>query len=471
MKTHLYILMLLLMVLTPASLYSQYNTQGLSGGLGFGGTVGITESSSRLKMITRGFLRQGIVERVQLEISAGIGQVGGPDYNTRVIPLDGRALFSPFIFDSWNPYIYAGYGGIHFKVEEKPVNASSNAKLEDWAYYIPVGIGAQFQIDDSKAFEISGGYNYTTTADVDAVRKAMDRDKFWNFYLGITAASGGNPDPDNDGLSNDVEKQLGTDPNKADTDGDGLSDGDEVNVYKTNPLKADSDGDGLNDGDEIKVYKTDPNKADTDGDGLKDGDEVLKYHTDPLKVDTDGDGLSDGDEVLKYHTDPLKKDTDGGGIDDGTEIARGTNPLDPADDMPKKEEPKKEEVKPVEPQTDISKVEKGQSITLEGILFETGSAKITPASEAVLAKVIQTLKDNPDINVEIQGHTDNKGRESANLKLSERRANSVKTYLVTKGIEKARLTSKGFGQTKPVASNDTPEGREKNRRIEFLRTK
>jgi outer membrane protein OmpA-like peptidoglycan-associated protein len=445
--------MLLLMVLTPASLYSQYNTQGLTGGLGFGGTVGITESPSRLKMITRGFLRQELVERVQIEFSAGIGQIGGPEYNTRVIPLDGRALFSPFVFDSWNPYIYAGYGGIHFKVEEKPNNASPNAKLKDWAYYIPVGIGAQFKIDDSKAFEISGGYNRTTTADIDAVRKAEDRDAFWNFYLGITAAPNSNPDPDNDGLLNDVEKQLGTDPNKADTDGDGLSDGDEVNVYKTNPLKADSDGDGLNDGDEIKVNKTDPNKA-----------------------DTDGDGLGDGDEVVKYHTDPLKADTDGGSVADGTEIARGTNPLDASDDMPKKEEPKieepkKEEVKPVEPPTDISKVEKGQSITLEGILFETGSANITPSSEDVLAKVIQTLKDNPDINVEIQGHTDSKGKESSNQKLSERRANSVKTYLVTKGIAKPRLTSKGFGQSKPVASNDTPEGREKNRRIEFLRTK
>jgi outer membrane protein OmpA-like peptidoglycan-associated protein len=424
-----------------------------------------------LKVLTKGFLRQGLVDHLQAELCAGIGQIGGPEYNTRVIPVDAKLVLSPFSFDTWNPYLYAGYGGIHFKIEDKPQNASANAKLEDWAINIPVGAGFAFQLDDSKAFEISGGYNHTSTADIDAVRTETKRDAYWSFFLGLTSTTGGgNVDSDNDGLPDKIEKELGTDPHNPDTDGDGLTDGDEVNVYKTNPLKADSDGDGLKDGDEVKIYKTDPNKADTDGDGLSDGDEVLKYHTDPLKLDTDGDGLNDGDEVLKYHTDPLKLDTDGGGIDDGKEIARGTNPLDPSDDMPKKEEPKKEEVKPVEPPTDISKVEKGQSITLEGILFETGSAKITASSEEVLAKVVKTLTDNPDIKVEIQGHTDDKGKEAANMKLSERRANSVKTYLVKNGIAKDRLTAKGYGQTKPVASNDTPEGREKNRRIEFLRT-
>lgn len=126
--------------------------------------------------------------------------------------------------------------------------------------------------------------------------------------------------------------------------------------------------------------------------------------------------------------------------------------------------------KPAAPPTDLSKVEKGQSMTLEGILFDKGSAKITKSSEAVLAGVVKTLADNPDIMVEIQGHTDNTGNETANMKLSARRADAVKAYLVQNGIAKDRLTAKGYGQTKPAASNDTPEGRAKNRRIQFLRT-
>lgn len=113
-------------------------------------------------------------------------------------------------------------------------------------------------------------------------------------------------DADGDGLTNLQEYQRGTDPKKADTDGDGLNDGAEVNTNLTNPTL-----------------------ADTDGDGLSDGDEVVKYRTDPLLRDTDGDGLSDGDEVLKYLTSPLKTDTDGDGFSDGKEVAQGGDPLDP----------------------------------------------------------------------------------------------------------------------------------------------
>lgn len=93
----------------------------------------------------------------------------------------------------------------------------------------------------------------------------------------------------------------------------------------------DSDGDGLLDGVEIQ-NGTDPDNADTDHDGLSDGDEVNIYHTDPLNPDTDGDGLSDGDEVHIYGTNPLDPDTDHDLLSDGFEVAHGTNPLDPDSD-------------------------------------------------------------------------------------------------------------------------------------------
>src|SRR5207247_2287959 len=89
-------------------------------------------------------------------------------------------------------------------------------------------------------------------------------------------------DPDNDGLSNLEEQSAGTDPRNADTDGDGLTDGQEVHNVHTNPSKADTDGDGLTDGAEIGVYGTDPLKADTDGGGVNDGTEVNIDHTNPL---------------------------------------------------------------------------------------------------------------------------------------------------------------------------------------------
>jgi OmpA-OmpF porin, OOP family len=183
----------------------------------------------------------------------------------------------------------------------------------------------------------------------------------------------------------------------------------------------------------------------------------MKYKTDPLKLDTDGDGLNDGDEVMKHKTDPLKADTDGGTVNDGAEVARGSDALNPADDVP----PKKEELK----------VEVGKAIVLEGIIFATGKADITPESEANLDKAYNTLAQNPEIVVEIQGHTDNTGKKATNVKLSQARAESVKAWLVKKGIATERITAKGFGPDKPAADNTTKEGRQKNRRIEFFRVK
>jgi len=218
-------------------------------------------------------------------------------------------------------------------------------------------------------------------------------------------------------------------------------------------LKADTDGDTLSDGDEINKFKTSPLKKDTDGDDLSDAEEINIFKTDPLKVDTDADGLKDNVEVKQYKTNPLKADTDGGSILDAAEVMRGTNPLDPKDDI--------ESIK-----SDV-----GQAIVLEGVVFATGKSDILPESEAILTKVYYTLKDNPAINVQIQGHTDNVGNKKKNVALSLARAESVKAFLTSKGIDGARITTVGFGPDKPLLPNTTAENKQKNRRIEFVRTK
>jgi len=104
---------------------------------------------------------------------------------------------------------------------------------------------------------------------------------------------------------------------------------------------------------------------------------------------------------------------------------------------------------------------------LVGVNFEFNKARLTPESYPILFYAVQNLNENPDTKVEIQGHTDNIGSEQYNMKLSEERAQTVRDYLVAKGIDPSRLTVKGYGESMPVTDNSTPEGRSLNRRIEF----
>jgi OOP family OmpA-OmpF porin len=100
--------------------------------------------------------------------------------------------------------------------------------------------------------------------------------------------------------------------------------------------------------------------------------------------------------------------------------------------------------------------------------FEVGKEVIKPTSFASLNILSQTLKDAPEWTLKLSGHTDNTGSTAFNLNLSKKRAEAVKNYLVAQGIDPKRITTEGLGSTKPIASNDTPQGREANRRVEFL---
>jgi outer membrane protein OmpA-like peptidoglycan-associated protein len=104
---------------------------------------------------------------------------------------------------------------------------------------------------------------------------------------------------------------------------------------------------------------------------------------------------------------------------------------------------------------------------IEGIYFATGKATIKKQSNRVLDKAVGVLKQFPDVKLEIQGHTDDRGERDMNMKLSQDRADAVKAYFVGKGIDAGRLKGVGFGPDKPIADNKSKGGRAKNRRVEF----
>jgi outer membrane protein OmpA-like peptidoglycan-associated protein len=456
-------------------------------------------------------VRYGLTRNFSLGLSGGYEElktyqkptVTGLDYGyelgtvkLRAIPLSIMGVFHLAPRKTFAPYVYLGAGALFFRRL-----SGTGTYLPDKRYrtslMLPAGIG--FEAFTSKSVSLVFDAGVRSIGDWIEFRRERSPDGILSAKVGINFYLGGSEaeDDDEDGLTNIEERRYGTDPNEGDTDGDGVKDGPEVNRYRSNPLRIDTDEDGITDGDEILKYNTNPGKIDSDGDQLSDGDEISKHGTDPLLKDTDGDGLRDGEEVLQLKTDPrmadtdrdgladmdemqtyktnpllsdsdadglidgdevrrtmtdpLKADTDRGGENDGAEALHETNPLDPRDDLPNQ----------------AIKLERGSSVILEGVSFQSGSAWLARASEPVLQKVFEALRANPDLRVEISGHTDNQGKPEANDRLSLRRAEAVKTWLVKKGISALRLTTVGSGSRKPIAPNTTAEGRAKNRRIEF----
>jgi len=517
--TTFFLLTVILVVLCTSTGLSQFNDYTAKIGLQFSGLYPDTEfekdqrndnADFKFSFLGRAFVRlEFFTPEIETELGGGFGRLAGVDKEnnnwwTFIIPFSMRFIISPFDMDVWDPFLYVGAGGLYFNNDKQPLAVQPEnipAKQDGFTGVIPFGGGFDVAVSDAVILDFSGGYNLTFSDDLNGYTNKNvpgvngTNDGYYNVGIGIIFVSGsGSSDKDGDGLTKREEKELKTDPNNPDTDGDGLKDGEEVKTTLTDPLNPDSDGDLLTDGVEVREYKTNPLKPDTDGDGLndseeishntnplnsdtdadqlKDGDEVNKYMTDPLTADSDedklsdgeevtilktdpknpdsdGDGLKDGEEVNMYRTDPLNSDTDGGTVDDMTEVNRGTNPLDPDDDIVKMDVP----------------------IVLEGITFETGKSDITPESESVLQGALKTLQTYKDIIVEISGHTDDVGSSSSNQKLSQQRADAVRTWLISKGIDPDRIIAKGYGEDYPRVPNNSPENRRMNRRIEFKRIK
>jgi len=108
-------------------------------------------------------------------------------------------------------------------------------------------------------------------------------------------------------------------------------------------------------------------------------------------------------------------------------------------------------------------------IITHGINFDVDKAAIRPESMGTLNMIVQIMKDNPDLKFDVEGHTDNTGSAPHNQMLSQQRSEAVKAQLISMGIDAGRLSAKGFGDTKPISDNKSPEGRANNRRVEFVK--
>lgn len=323
-----------------------------------------------------------------------------------------KLLSDKYIF---NPFITAGIGASKFGGY--------------YAAFMPFGIGAQVKIVDEVYMMINSQYRVPVTENA----------SYHLFHsLGVVAPLFKKPAPAPVVIAPPV-----VEPPK-DRDGDGVLDVDDKcpDVAGLASLQGcpDRDGDGITDAE----------------DKCPDVPGFARYQGCPIP-DTDKDGINDELDkcptvpgVARYQGCPIP-DTDGDGVND--EEDKCINEKGPATNFGC----------PIIKEEDIIRV----NLAAKNVFFATASDKLLKQSNSRLDVVVEILNQNPSYKVQIDGHTDSQGKDEYNLDLSNRRAASVKAYLVSKGIAEGRLSSTGYGETKPVADNKTAKGRAQNRRVEM----
>lgn len=395
------------------------------------------------------------------------------------------------------PYLHAGAGVM--------VEA-----FEDANHQIPLGLGFSVRLGSNSWFNLQGeyrmsnqdgrdnimaglGYVYrltSTDTDGDGV---INRDDKCPSLPGPAATNGcpdtdmdgvldaddkcpatpgpanlqGCPDGDMDGVADPDDKcpqvaGLATLAGCPDTDGDGVADPDDECPDLAGTLNGcpDSDGDGVGDATDQCPNKAGPARLqgcpDGDADGVPDDIDQCPGEAGPLPTgcpDADGDGVPDKDDPCPNVNGRFEgcPDSDGDGV--GDHLDRCPSQPGPAatSGCPEVRE----------------EVRQRLDYAARNVRFESGSAKLKEESYIILGEIAGILREYRDYNLVISGHTDNVGREDTNLVLSRKRASACRDYLTATGIKYDRISSAGYGQTLPIAPNNTSEGRRRNRRVEF----
>ncbi|XLS29080.1 OmpA family protein [Flavobacteriaceae bacterium M23B6Z8] len=333
-------------------------------------------------------------------------------------------------------------------------NLNEFLKLGKFDPFIEVG-GGYTWVDEIGAGTINGGlgFNYWFTENIGLTLQSSYKHAFEDYGVkhfqhiaGVAIKFGG-----------------------TDTDGDGIYDKDDA-CPEVAGLPAfngcpDSDGDGIEDGKDDCPNEAGPAELngcpDTDGDGIADKDDACPAEAGLAALngcpDADGDGVADKDDACPNEAGPKEnkgcpyQDKDGDGV-----LDKDDQCPDVAGTVANKGCPEVTE-----------EVQKQLNEYAKTILFDTGKASIKKESEEVLADIIKILNEYPNAKFSIDGHTDSVGSQKLNQRLSDSRALSVKEYLVENGVNEFRLSSMGYGEDKPIASNRTKAGRAQNRRVEI----
>jgi len=383
------------------------------------------------------------------------------DYITYLYPISLSMKYN-FKEDAvFTPYGLFGVGLLRWDLRDVYGNTDDYKFMEvlgDRVYsdemndvFVVLGGGVHYFLN--KYFSIDGGLRFNYIVD-----HGMDMNGYGGSQYGIFEARIGLnfhfpkvKDSDGDGIYDNVDMAI-MDPE----DFDGFEDDDGAPDF-------DNDGDGV-----LDVNDEEPNIPE-DIDGFEDEDGVPDE-------DNDGDGLPDAEDKSPN----FAEDFDGFEDEDGAPDLDndGDGILDKNDKCPNEPETKNgyldhdgcPDEKPAKVYEEPVKVY-DKAFYYEGINFRNTSDYISLDSRAILDKAVKYLKENPEIKLEINGYTDSNGSRELNLDISRYRAIAVRKYLVSKGISKYRLSINGYASDNPVATNNTEEGRYKNRRVELIRIK
>ncbi|HEY5689708.1 MAG TPA: OmpA family protein [Yeosuana sp.] len=348
-----------------------------------------------------------------------------------------------------------------------------DASVDDLSYYAADGT-IKYDFLEGKTIQpylgIGGGYTWVDDIGAGTLNGTLGFNIWFSENIGLTVQSS-YKHAFEDYLQTHFQHTAGISIKfgGTDTDGDGIYDKDDAcpdvaGLVAFNGCP-DTDGDGIEDS------KDDcPNEAglaefngcpDTDGDGVADKNDKCPTVA-GLKAlagcpDADGDGVTDADDACPTVAGPAANkgcpwpDADGDGVldkDDQCPDVKGTVANNGCPEV-------------------SEEIQKTLNAYAKTILFDTGKSSIKTQSEVVLGDIIKILNEYPTAKFTVEGHTDSVGSEANNQKLSEARAASVKDYLVANGIDSSRLSSVGYGESKPIDKNTTSAGRANNRRVEI----